>query len=171
MAPGPAGPNPRRQRGIAAGAGRAGAPRRPAPLTGAACVCICSRNPGGSSTHRERHGRGRVSRAGGWLGGGGRRGRISLGRALPRCSVSGFAASAGWCLRRAGPRRGAAARFLRARGGMRVLGPGRQGRWCTASPSYGSTERGQLDASPGGFSLLAPFKFMHFFSFSFDLVL
>lgn len=76
MAPGPAGRDPPGARAIAAGAGRAGAPGRPAPLTGAACVCICSRNPGGDRTHRERHGRGRVSRAGA-VGGGGRRGRAA----------------------------------------------------------------------------------------------
>lgn len=107
MAPGPAGLNPRRRRGIAAGAGRAGAPGRPAPLTGAACVCICSRNPGGISTHRERHGRGRVSGAGA-VGGGGRRGRVSPDRAVSRRSVSGLAAPAAgglsaqappWCCR------------------------------------------------------------------------
>lgn len=88
-APGPAGRDPPGPRGIAAGAGRAGAPGRPAPLTGAACVCICSRNPGGDRTHRERHGRGRVSGA----GGGGRRGRVAPLRG--RLGSSGRAGRAG----------------------------------------------------------------------------
>lgn len=70
---GPAGQNPSGRRAIAAGGRWAGISGRPPALTGAVCLCICSRKPGGSGTHREGHGRGRVSgaAAGGVEGGGG----------------------------------------------------------------------------------------------------
>lgn len=123
--------NPRRRRGIAAGGGRAGVPVRPAPLTGAACVCICSRNPGGDITHRERHGRGRVSGAGA-AGGGGRRGRVSAGRAAPCRALQ---------LLPRGPCHGAAAFFLLGRGSVLGVGHGCGVAVCRASPLGGAARR------------------------------